>query len=168
VSPSDRYPALVSSVRDEAAVAWVYGAILVATAVAVATAKAEGTGQVLLYTAATMTVVWLAHAYAAFVGHGGRLEIEGLGSRILHALGTELPVLASAGPTLIAIAVCWLAGADVGSTGLVGLIISIATIVVVAAAAARRAGARRQGIAAAAASALLIGGIIVAAKIALK
>jgi hypothetical protein len=155
--------------RDERAVAWVYGSILVGAAVVVAAGViASKPGQVPLYTASTMVVVWLAHSYAAFVGHGGRLDVEGRRERWLHALATELPVLASAAPTLIAMGVAWLADAGVGATGLTGLIASIATMAIVAAGAARRTGAGPLGIAAAAASALLLGGLLVFAKVALK
>jgi hypothetical protein len=155
--------------RDEAAVAWIYGSILVGAAIVVAAnVVASRSGQVALYTASTMLVVWLAHSYAAFVGRGGRLDIEGVRARILHALGTELPVLTSATPSVIATAVCAALGADVAATGLVGLITAIGTMAVVAAAAARRARAGRLGIAAAAASALVLGALLVAAKVALK
>ena len=156
--------------RDEGALAWIYGSILTATAVVVATTikEAIGPGRVFLYPGATMAVVWLAHGYAAFVGHGGRVEIPGLGRRLVHALGTELPVLASAGPTLVAIAVCWIVGATVSTTGLVGLGVATVTMVAVASAAARRAGASRRGIIGAGASALVIGSALIAAKLALK
>jgi hypothetical protein len=69
---------------------------------------------------------------------------------------------------LIAIAVCWMVGAGVAASGLVGLIVSIATMALVASGAARRAGAGRVGMAAAAVSALVLGGLLVAAKVALK
>jgi hypothetical protein len=155
--------------RDERAVAWVYGSILVAAAVVVATdVIASKPGQILLYTAATMVVVWLAHSYAAFVGHGGRVDVAGVGARVRYAMSTELAVLASASPTLIAIAACWLVGAGVTATGLVGLIVSIATMALVTGGIARRAGAGRFGVVAAAVGALLLGGLLVAAKVALK
>jgi hypothetical protein len=155
--------------RDERAVAWVYGSMLVAAAVVVAAeVVASAPGQIFLYSAVAMVVVWLAHSYAAFVGHGGRVDTGGVGAGVLHAMRTELAVLESAGPTLIAIAVSWLLGASVSATGLVGLVVAIATMVLVAAGAARRAGAGRFGTAAAAIGALLVGGLLVVAKLALK
>jgi hypothetical protein len=154
--------------RDEGVVAWVYGSILTAAAVAVATdIKASEPGDVLLYTAATMVVVWLAHSYGVFVGHGGRVDLPGRIARLGSALRTQLPLLACAAPTFVALAVCSLADADLETTGGVGLTVSIAVMVIVAAGAARRAGASTGGIIAAAASAFVLGGLIVVAKISL-
>lgn len=155
--------------RDERVVGWIYGSILVGAAVVVAgNAIATRPWQIPVYTAVTMFVVWLAHAYAAFVGHGGRFDLPRLRARAGHALNVELPVLACSTPTLIATAVSAVAGADVATTGLVGLIAAIATTVFVAAATALRSGAGSVGIAAAVASALLFGLVLVAAKVALK
>jgi hypothetical protein len=154
--------------RDEAVVSWVYGSILVAAAVAVATdIKASKPGDVLLYTAATMVVVWLAHSYGVFVGHGGRVDLPGRTARLSSALRTQLPLLACAVPTFVAVALCLLADADLETTGAVGLTVSIAVMVLVAGGAARRTGASPGGIAAAGASALVLGGLIVVAKISL-
>jgi len=155
--------------RDEGAVAWVYGSILAGAAVVVAAGViASAPGQVLLYTTATMIVVWLVHSYAAFIGHGGRFNLVGLYARLRHAMRTELPILAAATPTLAALAAASLFSAGVAATGLVGLVTSIATMAVVATRAARRAGAGRVGMAAAAAGALALGAILIAAKVALK
>jgi hypothetical protein len=154
--------------RDETVVGWVYGSILVGTAVVAGGVIASKPGQVPLYTAVTMVVVWLAHSYAAFVGHGGRLDLAGRRGRLLHVVAAELPVLTSAAPTLIAMGVASLADADVGTTSYTGLIVAIATMVVVAAGAARRTGAGTLGIAAAAAVALLLGSLLIIAKVALK
>jgi len=155
--------------RDERTVAWVYGGVLAGAAVVVAASVvATAPGQVVLYTAVTMAVVWLVHSYAAFVGRGGRFDLGGLAARLLHAMGTELPVLASATPTLIALAISWLVGADVATTGLAGVITSIATMAVVASAAARRAGAGPLGMALGALGAMVLGAILIAAKVSLK
>jgi len=122
---------------------------------------------VLLYTAATMVVVWLAHSYGVFVGHGGRVDLPGRVSRLRHALATEVPLLACAVPTFVSLAICSFADADLETTGGVGLTVSIAVMVLVGARAAHRAGSTRIGVVAAGASALLLGGIIVIAKISL-
>jgi hypothetical protein len=154
--------------RDETDVAWIYGSILTAAAVAVATEiKATNSGDVLVYTASTMAVVWLAHSYAAFVGHGGRIDLPHRAARLRHALRTELPLLACAVPTFVALAVAALGDADLETTGSVGLTVSITVMVLTAARAARRTGASRLGIVEAGASALLLGGIVVALKISL-
>ena len=145
-----------------------YGSILAAAAVAVATdIKASEPGDVLLYTAATMVVVWLAHSYGVFVGHGGRVDLPGRGARLWHALRTELPLLVCAVPTFVALAMSSLGDADLETTGAVGLSVSISVMVVVAASAARRTGAPRSGVLVDAASALVLGGVIVVAKISL-
>jgi hypothetical protein len=154
--------------RDEATVAWTLGPILAGATVVAATDVASESGQVLLYTAAGMFVIWLAHSYAAFVGHGSRFDPDGLGRRLRHAMSTELPILASAAPTLIALACASLAGAGASSTGLVGLVAAIATMAVTAAGAARRTGASTLGVSAAMGGALILGAMLIAAKVALK
>lgn len=152
--------------RDETDVAWIYGSILTAAAVAVAAEfKANEPGDVLGYSAATMVVVWLAHSYAVFVGHGGRVDVPGRVQRLRHALSTELPLLACAVPTFVALAVATVADADLETTGSVGLTVSIAVMVLTAARAAQRTGASRLGVFGAGASALVLGGVVVALKI---
>jgi hypothetical protein len=154
--------------RDETDVSWIYGSILTAAAVAVATdIKASDTGDVLVYTAATMIVVWLAHSYGVFVGHGGRVDLPGRGARVGHALRAELPLLACAVPTFAALAICSLTDADLETTGAVGLIVSISVMVLIAGRAARRTGAAGAAVLIDAASALVLGGIIVVLKISL-
>jgi hypothetical protein len=152
--------------RDETDVAWIYGSILVAAAVAVATEiKATDAGDALLYAASTMLVVWLAHSYGVFVGHGGRVDLPGRSARFWHALRTELPLLACAVPTFVALAICALADAALETTEYVGLTVAISVMVFVAAGAARRTGASGTALLVDAASALILGGIIVALKI---
>jgi hypothetical protein len=155
--------------RDEAVFAWIYGPILAGAAVAVATGVvAETTGQVLLYTTATMVVVWLAHGYAAFVGHGGRMDLDGTFRRIVHAFGAELPILASALPTLAALAFGWIIDATVSAAGYIGLATTVGTMVGAATYAARNTGAGAAGSVLAALGAFVIGAALIAAKVALK
>lgn len=154
--------------RDEGDAAWIYGSILTAAAVAVATdIKASDSGDVLVYTAATMVVVWLAHSYGVFVGHGGRVDLPGRAARFWHALRAELPLLACAVPTFLALAICSLTDADLETTGVAGLTVSITVMVFVAARAARRTGAGGTAVLIDAASVLVLGGVIVVAKISL-
>jgi hypothetical protein len=154
--------------RDESDVAWIYGSILTAAAVAVATdIKASDSGDVLVYTAATMLVVWVAHSYGVFVGHGGRIDLPGRTPRLWHALRTELPLLACAVPTFVALGICALADADLETTGLAGLAVAISVMVLIAARAAKRTGATGAAVLIDAASALVLGGIIVVLKISL-
>jgi hypothetical protein len=154
--------------RDEGEVAWIYGSILTAAAVAVATdIKASDSGDVLVYTAATMVVVWLAHSYGVFVGHGGRVDLPGRTVRLWHALRTELPLLACAVPTFLALAICSLSDADLETTGAVGLTVAISIMVLVAAGAARRTGASPTAVLIDGASGLVLGGLIVVLKISL-
>lgn len=129
--------------------------------------KASDTGDVLVYTAATMIVVWLAHSYGVFVGHGGRVDLPGRGARVGHALRAELPLLACAVPTFGALAICSLTDADLETTGAIGLIVSISVMVLIAGRAARRTGAAGAAVLIDAASALVLGGIIVVLKISL-
>jgi hypothetical protein len=155
--------------RDEAVFAWIYGPILAGAAVAVATGVVARTaGQVMLYTAATMVVVWFAHGYAAFVGHGGRMDLDGTFRRVVYAFGAELPVIASALPTLAALALAWIIGASVSAAGYLGLATTVGTMVGAATYAARNTGAGTAGAVLAALGAFIIGAALIAAKVALK
>jgi hypothetical protein len=154
--------------RDESDVAWIYGSILTAAAVAVATdIKASKPVDVLLYTAATMVVVWLAHSYGVLIGHGGRIDLPGRSARLWHALRTELPLLACALPTFVALAICAVTDADLETTGFAGLAVAISVMVLVAAGAAKRTGAKGTAVLIDGASALVLGGIIVVLKVSL-
>jgi hypothetical protein len=154
--------------RDERAVALVYGSILTGAAVVAASKIATGPGHEIAYTAATMVVVWLAHAYAAFVGLGGRFEGGRLGRRLVHAMRDELPVLASVVPALAAMAIAWALGADVSGIGYAGVGVAIASMCVLAANAATRTGAGPGGVAAGVAGALVLGALLITMKLALK
>ncbi len=155
--------------RDERTVAWVYGGMLTGAAVVVASAKiATEPWQVTLYTVVAAVVLWLAHAYAAFVGHGGRFDGGRLGARLRHAFAVESTILAAGVPTIAATAVAAILGAGVSETGYVGAGAAVATMVVAAAHAARRSGAGPIGVAIGGTGAALIGGLLIAAKVALK
>ncbi|MDQ2675297.1 MAG: hypothetical protein M3Y34_00680 [Actinomycetota bacterium] len=155
--------------RDERTVAWVYGGMLTGAAVVVASSKiATEPWQVTLYTLVATIVLWLAHAYAAFVGHGGRFEGGEVRARLRHAFAVESAVLAAGMPTVAATAVAAISGASVSEAGFVGAGAAMATMVVAAGLAARRSGARPLGVAVGALGAGLIGGLLIAAKVALK
>lgn len=155
--------------RDERIVAWVYGGMLTGAAVVVASSKiATEPWQVTLYTLIATVVLWLAHSYAAFVGHGGRFDDGRLGPRLRHAFAIESTILASGMPAVAATAVAALLDASVSETGYAGAIAAVATMVVAAAIAAKRSGAGPAGVAIGAFGAILIGGFLIAAKVALK
>lgn len=154
--------------RDEDAVAFVYGSILTGAAVVAASKIGHEPGMEIVYTTITMVVVWIAHAYAAFVGIGGRLEDGRVGLRLARAARGELAVLKSVVPVVIAMAICWALGGDASTTAYTGLLVAVASMCVLAARAARQSGAAAAGVAAAAAGALLLGALLIAAKVALK
>ena len=154
--------------RDEVLVAWVYGSILAGAAVVGAGKIADTVGRASLYVAVTGTVVWLAHSYAAFVGHGGRIDLDGRGKRLRHAHAAEASILVSFVPAVAALLVCSLLDTPLSTAGFVALGVTILTMAWAAATAARRTGAEAGGSALAALGALLIGGTLIAAKVALK
>ncbi len=155
--------------RDDRTVGWIYGSMLTGAAVVIATAKvATRPWQVPVYTAVAMAVVWLSHSYAAFVGHGGGVRASDRPRLLVHALRTELPVLASAIPAIAAAAIAGLLGADVSGVGYAAVLASVATMAVTAALAARKTGAGAMGIAFGAISACFVGAFLIAAKVALK
>jgi hypothetical protein len=155
--------------RDERVVGWVYGATLTGAAVVVATVKvATRPWQAALYTAIAMAIVWAAHSYAEFVGHGGRVEGGGVGRRLGHALRAELPVFLSCVPAIAAMGIAAAADADLSGVGYAGVLAAVATMVVAAGYAAKRSGAGRAGVAAVAITACLVGVLLIGAKSALK
>jgi hypothetical protein len=154
--------------RDEAAVAWSYGSILAAAAVVGAGKVAHTAGRAGLYVSVTAGVIWLAHSYAAFVGHGGRIDLPGRAKRLRHALVTETAILGAFLPAVIAFVACSLLDTSLSAAGYLALGATILTMAVAAGTAARRTGAGAAGAALAALGALLIGGALIAAKVALK
>ena len=154
--------------RDEVLVAWTYGSILSGAAVVAAGKFADSPGRAALYVAVTGAVVWLAHSYAAFVGHGGRIDLGGRGKRLWHAHLTETPILVSFIPAVAALLISSLLDASLSTAGYIALGATIVTMAWAAATAAHRTGANATGAALAALGALLIGGTLIAAKVALK
>lgn len=154
--------------RDESAAALVYGSILTGAAVVAASKIGHDPGMEIAYTTVTMLVVWIAHAYAAFIGVGARLEGGRVGRRLVRAGRDELPVLASVLPVIAAMAVSWAIGGGATATAFVGLSVSIAVMCALAARAARASGASTAGVLAAGGGALLLGALLIAAKVALK
>ena len=154
--------------RDDALVAWVYGSILAGAAVVGAGKIADTAGRAALYVAVTGTVVWLAHSYAAFVGHGGRIDLAGRAQRLRHAHATEASILVSFVPAVATLLLCSLLDTSLSASGFIALGVTIVTMAWAAATAARRTGADAGGAALAALGALLIGGTLIAAKVALK
>ena len=149
-------------------VAWTYGSILSGAAVVAAGTIANSPGRAALYVAVTAAIVWLAHSYAAFVGHGGRIDLGGRGERLWHAHVTETPILVAFLPATIALLVGSLFDLSLSTAGYVALGATIVTMAWAAATAARRTGADARGAALAALGALVIGGTLIAAKVALK
>lgn len=154
--------------RDEVLVAWTYGSILSGAAVVAAGKIAHSPGRAALYVAVTAAIVWLAHSYAAFVGHGGRIDLGGRGERFWHAHVTEFPILMAFAPATVALLACSLLDSSLSTAGFVALGATIVTMAWAAGTAARRTGANARGAALAALGALLIGGTLIAAKVALK
>lgn len=125
------------------------------------------TSEIFIYVATEMVVVWLAHVFAAFIGEGGRQEAPAAAPRAGKALLAELPVLESAVPTLVALAICWAAGVGAATAGPLGLAVAVSGMILLAVAAARRTGASRVEIVFAGGTALVLGALIVEAKVSL-
>ena len=87
----------------------VYGQIVsTSTTVALGLGSDAGTGTLLLSVVATMLVLWVAHAFSAFVETqvaGGRLlGLRGLG----RSLAADWPLVQAAGPAVLALALALL------------------------------------------------------------
>ena len=154
--------------RDEILVAWTYGSILSGAAVVAAGKIANAPGRAALYVAITAAVVWLAHSYAAFVGHGGRIDLPGRANRLRHAVVAEFPILGAFVPGAAALLACSLLDTSLSTAGYIALGATIATMAWAAGTSARRTGAGATGAALAALGALVIGGTLIAAKVLLK
>jgi hypothetical protein len=109
----------------------VYGTITVGALLAAESAKRESYADTVGALAIALLLYWLAHAYSEVIEH--RLEerrpltLDGLVGTLLH----ELMVVVGAAIPLLALLICWLAGARLASAVAAALWTSAATIVIV-------------------------------------
>lgn len=116
-----------------------YGTLSVGTLLAVETPSAENYWETLVGALIALLVYWLAHAYAGLLGErmqsGARLSP----TEVLVAMRHEAPILLGAAPSLTALVVCWIGGADLSVAVSIAVWTSAAVIVLIECVAGLRA-----------------------------
>jgi hypothetical protein len=116
-----------------------YGTIIVGALLAAESARQENYADTVGAAAIAMALYWLVHAYTGYterrVERGQPLTVGGL----VQALAQELMIIAGAALPLLAVLICWAAGASLSTAVNVGVYTSAVIIVLVEVGAAVRA-----------------------------
>jgi hypothetical protein len=114
-----------------------------------------------------LLLYWLAHSYAHFAGerieHRETLRLSGLGNALFHGL----PILVGAGVPLIAMIICWIIRAPLGTAVNVGIYVSAGMVLVIELVAALRAELSGIWIVTQTVFGALLGALIIALKLVL-
>lgn len=109
----------------------VYGTVTVGALLAAESATHETYGETVGAVAIALLIYWLAHAYSEFtehrLEHGEPLRLQTLRRTLAH----ELTIIVGAAVPLLALLICWLAGATLGSAVTVAIWTSVVVIVAV-------------------------------------
>lgn len=119
-----------------------YGAVVAASVLAVASVHAPTGDRVVLVTGAVALVYWLAHVYVDAVGGRFTDPHHSTGTRLLRALNDNWSVLFGAVPPITVLVVLRAFGAGPEAAAWAALWFTVALLVGVGAVAAWRAGAR--------------------------
>jgi hypothetical protein len=107
----------------------VYGTILVATLLAAESPKRETFAKTVAAVAISMIVYWLSASYAELTGQRLREEDPFEAAAFARAATHELPVIAGALGPLLALLVCWGAGATLSTAVTVAIWTAVVIIV---------------------------------------
>jgi membrane protein YqaA with SNARE-associated domain len=143
----------------------VFGVITIGALLAAESAQRETYLDTIGAVAVALLVYWLAHAYAEFTAH--RLEHKQALtlSGFARTLARELMTIAGAALPLLALVLCWAAGARLTSAVNIALWTSAATILLVEVAAAVRAGLVGRALIAQTALGALLGVLVIVLKL---
>ncbi|MBD8078510.1 hypothetical protein [Cellulosimicrobium arenosum] len=144
-----------------------YGAVVSASVLAVASVHAPPGDRVVVVTAVVAVVYWLAHVYVAAVGGRFADPDHSTGSRVLLALRENWAVLLGAVPPIVVTALARLFGADSETSAWIALWFTVLMLTAVGGAAAWTGGARRWALAGEMLVAGCFGLLVVALKYAL-
>ena len=107
----------------------VYGTILVATLLAAEAPKRETYVKTVGAVAISVVIYWLSMSYAELTGERMREDEAFKPAAFAHAAGRELPVIFGALGPLVALLICWAAGATLSTAVTIAVWTSVAMIV---------------------------------------
>lgn len=118
----------------------VYGTITVGTLLAAASSRRETYGEIVVAVTVALLVYWLAHAYSEFaefrLERGEPVRLETLRQTLTH----ELTIVAGAAMPLLALVICWVIGAQLGSAVTAAIWVTASVIIVIEVISGVRAG----------------------------
>jgi hypothetical protein len=109
----------------------VYGTILVATLLAAEPPRRETYARTVAAVAVAMIVYWLATSYAEFTGDRVRAEEPFTLGSFVHTAVRELAVVYGALGPLLAVLVCWTAGAQLTTAVTIAVWTAVAIIIAI-------------------------------------
>jgi hypothetical protein len=146
----------------------VYGNIIVGAVLAAESAKHETYAKTVGAVAIIIVAYWLAHAYSEFADdrleHKQRVTLDGLE----RALASTLPIVVGAAIPVLALLICWVAGARLTTAVTAAIWTSAAMIVVVEIVAGVRAEISGRALVAQAAAGAALGLLVIALKVVLR
>lgn len=143
----------------------VYGTITVGALLAAESASRETYLETVAAVVVTLLVYWLAHSYSQVTEHrleqGEPLTLEGLG----HTLAHELVIIVGAAIPLVALLICWIAGARLSTAVTIAIWTSAGLILIIEVAAGLRAELKRRELAAQTAAGALFGLLVIVLRV---
>ncbi len=107
----------------------IYGTIAVAALLAAESARRETYVATVSAVLITLLLYWLGHSYAEFAGERVRAGEPFTYRGLLRAAGHELAVLLGAGVPLLAILICWGAGAALSTAVSAGIATTVVIVI---------------------------------------
>lgn len=153
-------------IRNTGAV--LYGTITVGALLAAESAKHETYGRTVGAVAITMMLYWLVHAYSGFTEERVERNQPFALSALGRTLAQELMIIGGAAMPLLALLICWAAGAALGDAVNVAVWTSAAMILIVEVLAGVRAGLSGQDLVAHAAFGASFGLLVVIVNVLLR
>lgn len=156
--------AAAARLADSDAALLLYGAIVAATVLAIATAPGTPTGRVGLAVGGVLVIYWAAHVYVRTVAERLAAPDATARSRVVRAVGHEGPLLVGGLPTLVIFVVARLVGADVAVAADVALVVNALLLAGAGYLTGVRAGSQGWRLAAETATAALFGVLTIALR----
>lgn len=145
----------------------VFGTITVGALLGAESARSETYLETVGAVLIALVLYWLAHSYAELTARrfeqGHRLKPRVIGETMAH----ELAVVTGAAPSLVAVLICWAAGAGLGAAVNAGIWTSVGMVVLVELVAGVRAQLSAGALAVQIMVGALFGGLIIAMKVVL-
>jgi hypothetical protein len=143
----------------------IYGTIMVGTLLAAESARRETYARTVAGVAIAMLLLWLVRAYTRFTGQRLRESTPLEASGLVRTMVEELAIMLGAVPPLVALAICWAAGASLNTAVAAGVWDSAAVILVIEVIAGIRANLRGFALILQTAFGALLGLLIIALRL---